>query len=342
MAEISVIVPVFKVEKYLSRCVESILAQTFQDFELILVDDGSPDRCGQMCDGYADKDSRIQVIHRRNGGLSAARNTGIERMLTGSDTRWLTFIDSDDWVHPRYLEILYRTALRYDAAVSVAGHLRTKEIGDGFLARDSGLPIQAEGEGNEEQTGPAVEICTAEELLLRHQWDYNYAWGKLYARELFRTLRYPEGKNFEDTFTTYKALAECGRIAWIDQALYYYFYNPRGISAGLWTPSELAVLEGMRQQMDFYRKKGWKKAYLAEEKLYIHHHAYQMVRIRQNRRDLKRNRGYLRKLRRKMLRLLRGHPDRYSFREMTYCYEAAWPRLAVMRHLAGSLRRKLL
>ena len=340
MAEISVIVPVYKVEKYLSRCVESILAQTFQDYELILVDDGSPDRCGQMCDSYADKDSRIRVIHRENGGLSAARNTGIEHVLSGSGTHWLTFIDSDDWIHPRYLEILYQTVLRYQVAVSVIGHLRKKENGDVSLQHDSETSTRAEGD--EGQAEPAVEICTPQELLLRHPWDYNYAWGKLYARDLFRTLRYPEGKTFEDTFTTYRALAEGGRIAWIDQALYYYFYNPQGISAGQWAPSELAVLEGMRQQMDFYRKKGWEEAYWAEEKLYIHHHAYQMVRIRQNRRDLKQNRVYLRSLRRRMLRMLRRHPDRYGLREMTYCYEAAWPRLAGLYHLAGSLRRRIL
>ena len=339
MAEISVIVPVYKVEKYLNRCVESILAQSFQDYELILVDDGSPDRCGQMCDRFAEKDSRIRVIHQVNGGLSAARNTGIDRALSGGSTKWLTFIDSDDWIHPRYLEILYQTALRYHVAVSVAGHLRKKEKGDASPAQDSDTSMKAEGDIGLAE--PIVEICTPQELLLRHPWDYNYAWGKLYARGLFRTLRYPEGKNFEDTFTTYRALAESGRIAWIDQALYYYFYNPQGISAGLWTPSELAVLEGMRQQMNFYRKKGWEEAYRAEEKLYIHHHAYQMVRIRQNQKDLKQNRGYLRSLRRQMIRMLRRHPDRYGFREMTYCYEAAWPRLTALRHLAGRLRRRI-
>lgn len=344
MAEISIIVPVYKVESYLTRCVDSILAQTFTDFEIILVDDGSPDRCGRICDEYARTDARIRVIHRQNGGLSAARNTGIESAFADSSSRWLTFIDSDDWIHPRYLEILHTTALRHNVSVSVVRHVRRKEKGQPAgpdLNRDDQKKTDSSVIAGETDTETAVEICTARELLLKHPWDYNYAWGKLYDRKLFRSLRYPEGKNFEDTFTTYKALYEGSRIAWIDRPLYYYFYNTEGISSGRWTPSELVILEGMRQQMDFYREIGWEDAFLAEEKLYIHHHAYQMNRIRQNRTDLKQNRPYLIRLRKEMLELLRGNPARYGIRQMPYCYEAAWPKLAGIYHMAGRLCRRL-
>ena len=110
MANISVIVPVYKVEEFLSRCVDSILCQSYPDFEVILVDDGSPDRCGQMCEDYARQDSRIHVIHQENGGLSAARNSGIDWAFAHSDSRWLAFVDSDDWVHPDFLKVLYETA----------------------------------------------------------------------------------------------------------------------------------------------------------------------------------------------------------------------------------------
>ena len=106
MPEISIIVPVYNVEKYLQRCVDSILAQTFSDFELLLVDDGSPDNCGEICDWYATQDDRVHVIHQKNGGLSAARNAGIDWAFSNSDSQWLNFIDSDDWVHPQYLEVL--------------------------------------------------------------------------------------------------------------------------------------------------------------------------------------------------------------------------------------------
>ena len=103
MAKISVIVPVYKVEKYLSRCVDSILAQTYRDFELILVDDGSPDRCGVMCEEYARQDNRSVVLRRENGGLSAARNTGIDWSFANGNSQFLTFIYIDDWIHPQYL-----------------------------------------------------------------------------------------------------------------------------------------------------------------------------------------------------------------------------------------------
>ena len=112
MPVISVIVPVYNVEKYLHRCVDSILAQTFTDFELILVDDGSPDNCGKICDEYAEKDSRIHVIHKVNGGLSDARNAGLDWAFANSNSEWVTFIDSDDWVDKYYLEYLYNSIYR--------------------------------------------------------------------------------------------------------------------------------------------------------------------------------------------------------------------------------------
>ena len=118
MPMISVVVPVYKVEHYLHRCVDSILNQSYSDFELILVDDGSPDNCGMICDEYAAKDARIHVIHQQNGGLSAARNTGIDWLCENSDSKWLTFIDSDDWIHKDYLKILLEQAIKSGSRVS--------------------------------------------------------------------------------------------------------------------------------------------------------------------------------------------------------------------------------
>ena len=126
MAEISVIVPVYKVEAFLGRCVDSILSQSFSDFELILVDDGSPDNCGKMCEDYAKQDDRIHVIHQKNGGLSAARNTGIDWTFKHSESRWLAFVDSDDWVHPDYLKILYNTAKHTSCKLSACGFFKTE------------------------------------------------------------------------------------------------------------------------------------------------------------------------------------------------------------------------
>ena len=128
MAEISVIVPVYKVEKYIKRCIDSILIQTFQDFELILVDDGSPDKCSQICEKYAQRDERIVVLHRENGGLSAARNTGIDWTFLNSESKYITFIDSDDWIHPQYLDILYQAVINMKSPVSVVGFKRVENF----------------------------------------------------------------------------------------------------------------------------------------------------------------------------------------------------------------------
>ena len=110
MSNISVIVPVYKVERYIRRCVDSILTQTYPDFEVVLVDDGSPDGCGRICDFYAQNDGRVHVIHQKNGGLSAARNAGIDWVTANSDSRWIAFVDCDDWVHDEFLRKLYSAA----------------------------------------------------------------------------------------------------------------------------------------------------------------------------------------------------------------------------------------
>lgn len=125
MSLISVIVPVYKVEKYLPRCIDSILAQTFQNFEVILIDDGSPDHCPEICDEYAGKDDRITVIHQENGGLSAVRNAGINWAVAYSDSEWVTFVDSDDWIHPRMLEFLLNAAKVFDVNISMCHFVKT-------------------------------------------------------------------------------------------------------------------------------------------------------------------------------------------------------------------------
>ena len=278
MAAISVIVPVYKVERYLKRCVDSILDQTFRDFELILVDDGSPDRCGEICEKYAEKDKRIVVLHRENGGLSAARNTGLDWIFANSNSTYVTFIDSDDWVHPQYLEILSRVIESNNVAVSVGQFERVKE--------------RTTRNEKKKNVFPKEEIMETEVFFLRHEWNFNYACGKLYRREYFNEVRYPEGKNFEDTFTTYKVLFAGKTVAFIDYPLYYYFYNTEGISHSLWNPSELVIMEGIREQIRFYKENGFERALEKEKQLYVNHHAYQICRIRANTAELKKNRKY--------------------------------------------------
>lgn len=327
MGVISIIVPVYKVEKYLKRCIDSVLEQTFCDFELILVDDGSPDQCGRICETYAEKDGRIIALHRKNGGLSAARNTGLDWMFANSKSSYVTFIDSDDWIHPQYLETLLGTIEKNNAGVSVAGFQRMDEYQDDTIDKLDRFP---------------EEVMGAEDFFLNHEWNFNYAWGKLYRREYFRHVRYPEGKNFEDTFTTYKVLFAGKTVAFIDFPLYYYFYNIEGISHSLWNPSELVVMEGIREQIRFYEENGFSRALEKEKQLYINHYAYQIRRIRANKLDRKKNMPYLKTLKKEMFHLIRQNPEKYGYKKMPQCYEAAYPRLMQIYHGAGKLIRKLI
>ena len=180
---------------------------------------------------------------------------------------------------------------------------------------------------------PELVCCSGEELFLSREWDFNYAWGKLYRKEQFATLRYPEGKNFEDVFTTYQILFSGGKIALVDEPLYFYFRNEEGISHSAWKPGELVVLEGMQQQMAFYRSNGYARAYDKEERLYIHHHAYQLVRIRENTEAWPENRAIWYQLRRKMLTLMKNSGGKYTFSTMPYCREAAYPRLHRLKQM---------
>ncbi|MDO5400305.1 MAG: glycosyltransferase family 2 protein [Eubacteriales bacterium] len=236
MSTISVIVPVYKVEAYLHRCVGSILAQTFGDFDLVLVDDGSPDNCGRLCEELSKTDSRIQVIHQENGGLSAARNTGIEWAMENSGSQFLAFIDSDDWVDRTYLEQLYRAATEGGVRLSVCGLYRTA------------------GESREDSPAYACQVMAVEDYYCSptiHGGVTAVAWNKLYHKSLFQTRRYPVGRLHEDEFTTYRLVYEAGTVAVVPGALYAYFQNDSGIMRSKWSPRRMDALEAMEGQMAF-------------------------------------------------------------------------------------------
>ena len=206
--ELSIIVPIYKVEKYLEECIQSILGQTFTDLELILVDDGSPDACPQMCDAAAEQDSRVRVIHQKNGGLSAARNTGIE-VARGN---WLGFVDSDDFVAPDFYEKLYNAAVNADADCAVCSVQLIHEDGSRM---DTPPQWKVYGRG-----------YTGEDVLKTITWQdnvpYLVAWNKLYRREVFRTLRYPVGRINEDVFVFAELFDTIKMVACVEQPLYFY------------------------------------------------------------------------------------------------------------------------
>lgn len=322
---ITIVVPVYKVEEYLPRCVESILNQTYKDWVLLLVDDGSPDNCPKLCEKYAEEDSRIFVIHQKNGGLSAARNTGLNWFYEQNNSDYITFLDSDDWLHPCYLEILLNGIVKNNVKISVCNYERvTKQI-----------PHKTFNDVN-------YELTTPEDFLVNHSWQYNYAWNKLYHKSVFEDVRYPVGKNFEDTFTTYKVLYKCKKIAYTDLPLYYYLRNENGISRSPWNTSELVIFDAMEEQMKFYKEKGFEKAFEKEFQLFVHHHAYQIVRIKENKADFKKNKAILKDIKKTLKKYLKENKDKFNVHNMTYSYEAAYPYIMKLYALASRLKGKLL
>ena len=245
---ISVIVPVYKSEKYLDRCVDSILSQTLTDFELILVDDGSPDSSGKLCDECAERDGRIKVLHRKNGGAAAARNDGLD-MVSGA---WIAFIDSDDWVHPDYLRTLYEAAEQQHADLAAC---RYETVNDASRPDDS--PIS-----------PSFSSENREEYWIGDRTGATVPWGKLYRSELFREIRYPDGRIGEDEFVTYRLLFGCEKLVVLDNVMYRYFVNQNSVSRSSYLNRLPDVLEAFRQHEEFFKNSPWQKAYRLEAEYY--------------------------------------------------------------------------
>ena len=201
--KISIIVPVYKVEPYIHKCIDSILNQTFKDFELILVDDGSPDNCGKICDDYAKKDSRVIVIHKENGGQSTARNRGLD--VARGD--YIGFIDSDDYIEPDMYELLYNMCIENNCDISNCSstiYFKNKTVVNG----GHGLLIH----NRKEAMKVATEGILYDECL----------WTKLIKRELFEGLRIPNGIAYEDTAFTYKLIDKSERVCCMGVAKYNY------------------------------------------------------------------------------------------------------------------------
>lgn len=244
---VSIIVPVYNVKKYLCRCIDSILAQSYSYFDLILVDDGSPDNCGQICDNYAKQDARIHVIHKNNGGLSDARNVGIQWAIKKSSSEWITFVDSDDWIHPQYLEKLLLASTKTNSAISVCSF------------------VQKQREDDKEATindKTYFNILDTETFYCFNTVNATVAWGKLLKKELFLSIQFPIGKLHEDEFTIYKLLFHQKEVTYIEEQLYFYFSNPSSIMGRKWYPKRLDLLDAIEESIDFFYLNNFKHAYL--------------------------------------------------------------------------------
>ncbi len=232
MPLVSIIVPVYRVEPYLDRCVESLVGQTLEDIEIILVDDGSPDNCPAMCDAWAQRDSRVKVIHKQNGGLSSARNVAL-KICSGE---YIGFVDSDDYVEHSMFEELYHSAVQYGSEIAICAHYQVlgesaiehllphtkqvyekEEIEEHFI-----FPLIGK---NEEENIPTLE---------------GFIWRQLFQREFIANKRFRSEREYfaEDVVFDLEAYAQCNRISVVNQPLYYYIYNESSLSnryrEGLW------------------------------------------------------------------------------------------------------------
>ena len=231
MPLISVIVPVYKVEKYLDRCVQSIVDQTYSNLEIILVDDGSPDNCGAMCDAWAEKDSRIKVIHKENGGLSDARNVG---MAVASGV-YMGFVDSDDYISPDMYQLLYDRMVADDADIAACGVEMVFENGT--------LPRALTSSGS-----CVLNNAEAMEAVIRESWLKQPVWYKLYKTELIRDCLFPVGKYHEDVFWTWQAVARAEKVSVFDTPCYYYVQRSGSIMAERYTLRRLDAVEAKYQR----------------------------------------------------------------------------------------------
>ncbi len=234
---ISVILPIYNIEKYLRKCMDSLQRQTYQNLEILMVDDGATDSCPAICDEYASNDSRIHALHKQNGGLSDARNFGIAH----ASGEYITCIDPDDYVDDDYVEYLYSLIEKYETKMSVCQH---RVHYDGGQIKDLGISSVAK----EVVTEEAITNHECIKRMCYHDVIDTSAWAKLYRRDLFDSVQYPKGKIFEDIGTTYALMLQCDRIAVGYASKYNYMFHMNSIVNGSFSPKKFDLLE-MTDQM---------------------------------------------------------------------------------------------
>lgn len=236
---ISVIVPVYNVEKYIEDCIKSILEQTYKNLEIILVDDESSDASGKICEEYSKIDNRIKVIHQKNGGAASARNAGL-KIATG---QYIAFVDSDDTINEKMCEELYNLLKKYDTQVAMCGVWETHENEKGEIQK---VVL--------EQKEIKDEVLTCEEalkLMITSGDVGNFVCNKLFKRELFDDITFPEGKVYEDAATTYKIIHKCNKVAYTNKKMYYYLLGRSGATTSSF--SEKKILDSLDAYSSQYK-----------------------------------------------------------------------------------------
>lgn len=227
MPEISVIVPVYKAEQYLDRCVKSILEQTYQNFELILVDDGSPDNSPSLCDEWAKNDNRIHVIHKENGGASSARNAGL-KIAKGN---WIAFADSDDWLDKTALKTLYDLANQYNVPMAIGGMQVVQKYTDTSIVMKQNVKMLSNAD------------LMSRFFRLNGEPDTHSVWGAIIRRDILDDYSFVEGRMNEDVETCYYLARKCEAAVYTDAPLYNYFKNIEGVTNSGFSKKKLDLLD---------------------------------------------------------------------------------------------------
>lgn len=250
--KVSVIVPIYNVEAYLARCIESILKQTYHNLEIILVSDGATDNSGTIVKQYANLDGRIVTVYKEHGGVSDARNAGINA-ATGD---YICFVDSDDFVHPQYVEILLGLCVKHECDIAQCCFEHTSE----------------ERFSEEKGTGEvsffdSIGILNA--IFSEKNVEINVLWNKLYKRELFEQIRFPAGRIHEDEATCYKVYYKAKKIARIDRVLYMYYKNMNSITKKTYSLKRLDILLALEERMQFFHENGLDQLYAKDSYKYL-------------------------------------------------------------------------
>lgn len=245
---ISVIVPVYNVEKYLKRCVTSIQKQSYQNLQIILVDDGSTDSCGELCDQLAKVDDRIKVLHKKNGGLSSARNYGLDY----ADGELIAFVDSDDYIHPKMYEHMIHVMYEKDADMVVCGFQEIYE--------ENKVYESLSFEKMREETPNIVENDDIPAQLKIRDVQTVVQWNKLYKKNIFEDLRYPNGRVHEDVFVIHQELWKCKKVAYLTNPYYYYVQRKDSIMHAVSEKNLRDTIDGYEERIAFYDERCCKSA----------------------------------------------------------------------------------
>lgn len=309
MPKVSVIVPVYNVEKYLESCIDCILNQTFSDFDLILVDDGSTDASSDICDEYEKKDNRIHVIHQQNGGSSNARNTGLVYALHHSTSEWITWVDSDDLINNRYIEYLLNACIIMKKEISVCGFsLNFDEV-------------------TSAKTSPEYQVGYTEFCWCDDTVETPVLWGKIYKKSLWENIRFPDGKTYDDAYTTYRVLFQVKQIVFFNSKLYFYRQADNSLMHSKWNIRRLDSIEAIEQQLLFFNENGFREAWKYTCKLYLDHLIYNLQFMKESS-ELHSLFLIYRRIYREFL-LENGNKCGLSLKEAPGYYSITWPIFSV-------------